>query len=142
MNMVDVVMQWLHLLGAATGIGTAIYGRWVAAPALEVLAPEARAKVVSALAARLRPLGFGAIGALLLSGLWNLATHFSGKPPQYHMVFGMKLLLALHVFAMLVIAGLPAGDPARDARRPRQMASAAVSGILILLLSAYLRRGF
>jgi len=123
-NAIDVLMQWLHLLGAATAVGGAIFGRWAAPPTAE----------------KIRPLAFGGVAALLLSGLWNLATHFAGKPPQYHIVLSVKLLLALHVFAMLILAGAP--GPARDARRPRMLASAAVSGIVILLLSAYLRRSF
>jgi hypothetical protein len=107
-------MQWLHLLGAVTLVGGAIYG-----------------------AAR-KPLAFAGVAVMLLSGLWNLMTHFSGKPPQYHMVLGVKLLLALHVFAMVILAGAPG----REAKRARLLGSAAVSGIVILLLSAYLRRGF
>jgi hypothetical protein len=35
-----------------------------------------------------------------------------------------------------------AGAPGREAKRARLLGSAAVSGIVILLLSAYLRRGF
>jgi chromate transport protein ChrA len=85
-----------------------------------------------------KPLAFASVGALLLSGLWNLMTHFAAKPVLYHVALGVKLLLALHVFAMVILAGAPG----QEAKRPGRLASAAVSGVAILLLSAYLRRRF
>jgi len=140
---IDVLMQWLHLLGAAVLVGGAVYARLGVTPALGELGAEARTKVLRTLVARIRPVAFAAVGALLLSGLWNLVTNFSGKPPAYHMAFGVKLLLALHVMAVVFLLAMPPGtNPARDARRPRLLAGMAVSGVLILLLSAWLRRGF
>jgi len=140
---IDVLMQWLHLLGAALLVGGALYARLGVAPALAELGTEARAKALGTLVARIRPVAFAAVGAVLLSGLWSLATKFSGKPPAYHMAFGVKFLLALHVMAMAFLLAVPPGaNPARDARRPRWLAGMALSGVLILLLSAFLRRGF
>lgn len=140
---IDVLMQWLHLLGAAVLVGGAIYGRVGVAPVLMELGPEARAKAMGTLVARMRPVAFAAVGAVLLSGLWNLVTNFSGKTPAYHMLLGVKLLLALHVMATAFLLAVPPGaNPARDARRPRLLAGMALSGILILLISACLRRGF
>ncbi len=143
MMAIDVVMQWLHLLGAAVLVGGAVYARLGVLPALAEVGPEARAQALGTLAARIRPVAFTAVGALLLSGLWNLVTNFSGKPPAYHLALGLKLLLALHVMATVFLLAVPPGaNPARDARRPRLLAGLAVSGVLILLLSAFLRRGF
>ncbi len=130
MGTIDVLMQWVHLFGAATAVGGSIFAAWAAADAA----------ALPGMAARIRPLAFLGVGALLLSGLWNLAMNLPGKPVQYHMALGLKLLLALHVFAMLILAG--AGGAERDARRPALLKSAAVSGVAVLLLSAYLRRGF
>ena len=58
-----------------------------------------------------------------------------GHSQLYHIVLGVKLLLALHVFAATVALCMPA-------RRPRKMAGIAVSGLLIIAISAYLRRSF
>ena len=136
-------MQWMHVLAAAVLVGGAVYARLGVTPALAELEAEARAKVLGTLVARIRPIALAAVGAVLLSGLWNLVTNFSGKPAAYHMALGVKLLLALHVMAMAFLLAVPPGaNPARDARRPRLLAGMAVSGVLILLLSAYLRRGF
>ena len=130
-------------MAAATGVGALIYGRWVAGPALAELPAEARAKALAGMVGRMRPILFTVMGALLASGLWNLIVHFAEKPPRYHMIFGIKLLLALHVFTMWILLSIPPGaNPARDAKRPRLLATTAVSATLVLLLSAWLRRGF
>ena len=143
MNWLDILMQWLHLAAAVTGVGGVIYARVVVVPSLADLPAESRTRLLAQLVARFRPLSFTVIGVLLVTGLFNLLTHISEKPPQYHMVLGVKLLLALHVFTVSFLLAIPPGvNPGRDARRPQLLMGAAISGIVILLLSAYLRRTF
>jgi len=143
MDWFSIVSHWLHLGGAAVTVGGYLYAWLVVTPSLESLPAETRRQVVGRLAARMRPLSFVVIGVMLATGLINLMLHFSGKPAAYHMVFGVKLLLALHVFAVGFLLAVPPGaDAVRDARRPRLMAGAAISGVVILLLSAWLNRGF
>jgi len=55
------------------------------------------------------------------------------------MAFGVKFLLALHLFAILYLVTKPAGGGARDAKRPRLIAGAVASGMIILALGAYLK---
>ena len=139
----DTLMQWLHLTGAVTGVGALIYGSMILIPSLAELPAEARGRLVFQLVARFRPVAFAVIGVQLLTGFYNYLTHFSTRPPAYHMILGVKILLALHVFAVAFLLAMPPGaNPARDARRPRLMKGAAISGVVILLLSAYLRRNF
>ena len=91
---------------------------------------------------RLKPLALTAILALFLTGSYNLYRILDRGivDASYHMVFGIKFLLAFHVFAMLFILSTPpSGDPARDARRPRLMLGAVISGLVVFALSAYLR---
>jgi len=143
MDWLTLVMQWLHLTAAVTGIGGVIYARAVVVPSLNEVDPGSRARLLARLVARARPLSFTVIGVLLLTGLFNVFLEIKGKPPIYHMLLTVKLLLAIHVFAVIFLVALPPGaNPARDARRPRLMLGAAISGLVILLLSAYLRRGF
>jgi hypothetical protein len=60
--------------------------------------------------------------------------------PGYHMWFGIKVLLALHVFGMLdVLSKPPSGDPKRDAKRSRLALGALISAVIILAIGAYLR---
>ena len=143
MTWLDVLSQWLHLAFAAVAVGGVIYARMVALPALGQAAEAARRTALEGLVARMRPLWFSAIGVLLVSGLYNLARSAPGKPPVYHMLVGVKILLALHVFASLFLAGLPGtGEAGSESRRGRRLVGAAISGLVILLLSAYLRRSF
>src|SRR5712692_8453559 len=83
------------------------------------------------------------IGVSLLTGLYNFLAHLPGHSHTYHAVLGIKILLALHVFTVAILLAVPPGvNPGRDARRPRLMLGAALSGMIILLLSAFLRRTF
>lgn len=143
MGWLDTVMQWLHLAAAATAVGGFIYARAVVVPSLADVPPESRIKLLERLVALARPLSFSVIGVLLATGLYNLLTHLAGHSRTYHIALGIKLLLALHVFTVAILLSVPHGvNPGRDARRPRLMLGAAISGIAILLLSAFLRRNY
>ncbi len=137
----DIFARWLHIAAAAVALGGLVYARLVLAPALEVLGEQDRASVLDKLSARLRPLAVTVIIALVASGSYNLFKVIEGGVgASYHMVFTVKFLLATHVFAMLYLVAMPpSGDAARDAKRPRLMLGAAISGLIILALSAYLR---
>jgi hypothetical protein len=50
------------------------------------------------------------------------------------MLLGIKLLLAMHVFAVTVLITRP-----RNPRRARMMTGAAISGLAIIAIAAYLR---
>jgi uncharacterized membrane protein len=69
-----ILMRWLHIASVATLVGGMLYGWLVLVPATGALAAEARKALADRTAALYRPLVFGAIGALLISGGYNLAT--------------------------------------------------------------------
>jgi uncharacterized membrane protein len=142
MDVLGVLLRWLHLLGAAILVGGAFYATLVLGPAMAGMNADARLRLTAGIAARLRTAGFGAIALLVVTGVINIVRNIAGKPPAYHMALTLKLLLALHIFAVLFLVAVPPGNPARDAKRHRLMAGAAVSGLLVLLLSAYLVQGF
>jgi len=87
-------------------------------------------------AAIYQPLAFAAMGALLVSGMYNVLT-IPGHRPLYHALLGVKLLLAMHVFSVAILMGRP-----HNPRRPRMMAGAAISGLAIIAIAAYLRHIF
>lgn len=69
------------------------------------------------------------------SGLYNFFQK-AAFPKGYHMVFGIKMLLVLHVGAVYVLIATGQGD---DTKRARWVKGIALSGTGILLLSAVLR---
>ena len=138
----DIFSRWLHIAAAAVAVGGLVYARLVLAPALQVLGEEDRASFLGKLSARLKPLAVTVIIALVASGSYNLLNVLQRGEvgASYHMVFAVKFLLAVHVFGMLFLVAMPpSGDSARDAKRPRLMLGAAISGLIILALGAYLR---
>ena len=130
------VMRWLHLASMATLIGGMLFARLVMARALEGVAPDARDSLVERAAALYRPFVYSAIGGLVISGTYNLLTN-PGHRPIYHMLLGIKLLLALHVFAVAILIVQP-----KNPRRVRMMTGLVISGLVIIAISAWLRHIF
>jgi uncharacterized membrane protein len=131
-----ILMRWLHLASVATLVGGMLYGWMVFVPSTEALAADARKALTDRAAAHFRPLMFGAIIALLVSGGYNLAVN-PGHHARYYLLLAVKLMLVAHVFAVGIV--LVTRNPEH---RGRLFAGAAVSGLLIILISAYLRRTF
>ena len=129
-------MRWVHISSMAALIGGMIYGRLVFMRSLAAVPPEASQAVQAKAAAAYRPIVLAAVAGLIFSGLYNLMIN-PGHSRTYHMVFGMKILLALHVFAAAFLITQPVNP-----RRSRQMTGTLISGLIILGISAYLRRIF
>ena len=139
--MIDIIFRWTHIFAAAIVVGGFAYARFVFYPAMATIEESEQAKLRESIAANLRPWALTSIVLLVLSGSYNFyRVVASGVDTAYHMAFGLKFLLALHVFAMLFLLSTPpSGDPEKDARRPRFVLGAFFSGLMILLLGAYLR---
>jgi len=120
-----LLMRWIHVVSAMIALGGLIYARWVQGPEP---APDA-------VAARFRPWAIAALAGLLGSGFYNFFTK-GVYPPGYHMWFGIKFLLALHVLAVVLLLGLPGRTAAK---RQRMMSGAVVSGLILVAISGWLR---
>jgi hypothetical protein len=132
----DVIMRWIHIASMATLIGGLIYARLVMTPVIATLASDAGESLASAAAARFRPFVYASIGGLVLSGAYRFLTT-PGHRPIYHMLFGVKMLLALHVFAVSILIVQP-----KNPRRVRMMTGTLISGLMILGIAAWLRLVF
>ena len=131
-----VALRWFHITSVATLIGGLIYGRLVLARGAELFASDSHNAFEERAAAAFRPLVYAAVSALIVSGVYNIFAN-PGHSPRYHMLLGIKLLLVAHVFAVSLLAVRP-DRPGRA----RLMASGAISGLIIIAISAYLRRIF
>ncbi len=128
-----VLMRWIHIASAVTLAGGVLFARVVAAPALE--SPLLFEKLVQ----RYRLLLYSAIAGLIASGAFNLMGR-PGHTRYYHIWFGIKILLALHVFAAAWMAVRPGpATPESNAKRLRRLTGVAISAFLVILVSAYLR---
>jgi len=106
-------MRWLHIVSVVVLLGGVFYA-WM---------------VVGDLAAGFRPVAYTAIGVILVSGLYNFLSK-SLYPPHYQAWFGVKILLALHIFSAVLLY--------KGGKR-RSLTGVIISGALIVGISAYLR---
>src|ERR1043166_8954317 len=81
-----IAMRWLHIASVVILLGGVFYARFTA----------------GSLDTRFKPVAYAAIGGILGSGLYNFLSK-TVYPPHYHMWFGIKMLLALHVFAIILV---------------------------------------
>lgn len=135
-DILTVIMRWVHLSSMATLLGGMLYWRLVLAPASEALSPETREALGDKAASLFSPIVWASIAGLLISGVYNYLSH-PGHQRVYHMIFGIKMLLALHVFAVAILIVRPA-----NSRRTRMLTGTVISGLVIVLLSAWLKQGY
>lgn len=133
MDYLSIFLLALHIVSAVTLVGGAIAWRFASIPGVRWLDAATRAKVENAAAAAWRPVALSAIGGLLVSGVYNLM-HRPIQTPTFHMLFGIKMLLALHIFAVSILAMRP-----DNAKRSRQLTGVVISGVVVLVISAAFR---
>jgi putative copper export protein len=125
-DILNITMRWVHISSMTVLVGGLLF-LWIGFH-------ESDGAVSARAAAAYRPLFLTAAVLVLISGIYN----FLNKPalsPAYHAVIGIKFLLVLHV----LVAGFLATRTSNPKRR-RQAAGAAITGFVILALSAVLRK--
>jgi uncharacterized membrane protein len=135
-DILAVVMRWLHISSMATLIGGALFAKFVANHATGLVNVKDKDALWEDMAVHFKPVVYAAIAALTVSGIYNILAH-PGHSVVYHVLLGVKLLLVLHVFAVMLLAVQPNNN-----RRVRMMTGAGISGLVIIAISAYLRRIF
>jgi uncharacterized membrane protein len=126
-------MTWLHVASAITLVGGLLYARLVVTPASSLLGAESRDALSEDLALRYRPFVYAAIMGLVISGLYKLMMA-PGHTFRYDILLALKVLLALHVFAVSLLVAQKHVE-----RRARMMAGAIVSGLIVIAIASYLR---
>ena len=82
-----------------------------------------------------RPAVWSLVAALFLTGAYNLMNRMP-VPKEYHMLFGLKFLLFLHIAAVSMLLVKPGTTPET---RARMLTGLAISGLSIVLISGALR---
>jgi len=132
-HILTTLMRWLHISSVITLIGGIVYWRFVMDPSTKKISPEDYRELEESAAAHFRPIVYTVMATLVISGLYNFLTK-PGQSTLYLVLFGVKILLALHVLSVALLATAP-----NNPKRSRQLFGAAVSGMTIVLISAYLK---
>lgn len=118
----DLLLRWAHLFPAIVLVGGAVGGRLLGQGNV---APYARGAVIAG------------IFTMFTSGLLSMIRLGSSVPKGWHMWFGIKVLLALHVFTMIFL--LTKTDASQE-KRKRWQISALIGTALAVLVAGYMRQ--
>ncbi len=137
------IMQWIHLMAGVVGLGGMGFLLLILIPSLGVLGEEQRAKLSQAVAGRFRWASWSAMTLLLITGLYNIRRYYWEEPWGGAWRFlALKVLLSFLLFAIVLGVSIPFKlfEPLR-ARRRMWLLVAFILGVVVVLISAYLRRG-
>lgn len=120
MQIVSLLMRWMHILSAIALMGGTIFMRFALHPALSAVEQKQQDALKTAVRRHWAKWVMATSGFLLLSGIVNIVMFSKAKEivPPYHAVVGVKMLLALAIF---FIASLLVGRSA-NADKFRQKA--------------------
>jgi uncharacterized membrane protein len=138
-----ILFRWLHIVPAIVAVGGTIFMRMALVPAAAGLPDAARPAFHEAVRSHWARWVHAAILFLLVSGFYNFFTlnaRYKLPLPAYHILFSVKLLLALAIFA---IASLLSGRTA-VAQRMRQNAPTWLNlnialAVLLICISGVMR---
>ena len=136
-------IQWIHLMAAVVGLGGMGFLLLILIPSLGVLSAEQREALSKAVASRFRWATWSAMALLLLSGLYNVRRYYWEEPwDRAGSFWPLKSSLSFALFGIVLGLTIPFRlfEPLR-ARRRMWLLVAFILGVVVVLISAYLRRG-
>ena len=139
----STIMQWVHLMAGVVGLGGMGFMLLILIPSLGVLSTEQREALSKAVAGRFRWASWSAITLLVVSGLFNIRQFYWQVPwgPAWKFLT-LKIVLSFVLFGIVLGLTIPFRlfEPLR-ARRRMLLLVAFILGVVVVLISAYLRRG-
>jgi hypothetical protein len=136
---VHVLLRFIHIASVILLLGGVVYARQTLVPTLHALPEDIRKRAARDAQERYRTTLFVLLILIVGSGLYNF---FTGPKhgQSYQIWFGVKMLLVAHIVASAILwATSPYGDVTVDGRSKRRSLSIAVSGLIVVFISAYLR---
>jgi len=136
-------IQWVHLMAAVVGLGGMGFLLLILIPSLRVLSTEQREALSKAVAGRFRWAIWSTMTLLVLSGIYNIRRYYWEEPWDRAWKFlTLKIALSFALFAIALALTIPFRlfEPLR-ARRRTWLLVAFILGVVVVLISAYLRRG-
>ena len=134
--------QWVHVSAAVIGVGGMAFLLFVLFPSVGVLNEEQRDGLLKSVLGRFRWVAWSVILLLLASGLYNAKLVWLVPWGTYWTFLTIKIVLALAVFAIVLCLTIPLGIFNWFRQRRKQWLYTAFGlAMLVILISAYLRRG-
>ncbi|MBA2295708.1 MAG: CopD family protein [Actinobacteria bacterium] len=99
-------LRIVHVLAASVWVGGTVALVFVGVPAIRKLEGEARATAMRALGRRWRPLGWSAMAAAILSGLWLTELNGGFTRAALETDFDRTLIVKSVLVALLVVGAL------------------------------------
>lgn len=101
--MLHDVLVIVHLLAAMAWVGGTIALVFVAVPAIRLLTGEERALALRTLGQRWRPLGWGSLGILVVTGMWLAREDGALDGDLFDSDFGVVLAVKAVLVALLAL---------------------------------------
>ena len=139
----SILMQWIHLVAAVVGIGGLGFIHMILIPASRDLEPGQRDLLFKRVSRKFQYVIWSVVLLLITSGLYNIHAHAWERPwGVYWKWLIVKIALALCVFFISLGLNLPLAvfDWLR-AKRQMWLSIAFTLAMIVILISAYLRRG-
>jgi uncharacterized membrane protein len=134
--------QWVHVSAAVIGVGGMGFMLFVLFPSIGLLDEDQRGRLLKAVLGRFRWVSWLVIVLLLASGLYNVKLVWLVPWGPYWAFLTFKIVLAMAVFAIILCLTIPLKIFERFRERRKQWLYAAFGlAMVVILISAYLRRG-
>ncbi len=134
-----VLFRFIHISSVIAFLGGVVYARQVLVPTLDSLTEDVRLEAARSAQRRYRSTLFTLLVLIVASGLYNLIAG-PKHTYAYQIWFGVKMLLVAHMLAAAVLWGTsPYGDVMVAGKSKRRLIGIAISGIIVVFISAYLR---
>ncbi|MGA8186131.1 MAG: hypothetical protein WB819_21075 [Terriglobia bacterium] len=135
-------VQWVHLSAAVIGVGGMAFMLLVLFPSAGLLDQEQRDRLLKAVLGRFRWVSWSVIFLLVASGLYNVKLVWLVPWGPYWTFLAIKIVLALAVFVIILCLTIPLKifEGFRE-RRKQWLYTALGLAMIVILISAYLRRG-
>lgn len=139
--LLHIISRFVHIGSVILLLGGVVYAHQILVPAVNSLPETYRGEVAAQTQRRYRSTLFTLLVLIVVSGLYNFFTYAGPKhTATYQMWFGIKILLVAHIAASAILwATSPFGDIAVAGKGKRRLLSIAISGFIVVLISAYLR---
>jgi uncharacterized membrane protein len=139
----STIIQWIHVMSAIIGLGGMGFLLLILIPSLGVLSTEQREALSKSVANRFRWATWSSITLLLLTGIYNVRRfYWEDQWGAAWNLLALKIALSFALFAIVLALTVPFRlfEPMR-ARRRTWLLVAFIMGVVVVLISAYLRRG-